>query len=101
MTVPQTQLDSEVPQGQKSFLDSDLYCSKASILGFRSHQAHSTQDSASAQSSTLQPLSVHLSTYFWYVCSVPGPVLRARSMKTNKTPSLPLKAANQEVGAPG
>lgn len=24
MTVPQTQLDSEVPQGQKSFLDSDL-----------------------------------------------------------------------------
>ena len=86
MTVPRTQLDGEVPQGQKSFFDSDLYCSKASILGFRSQQAHSIQDSASAQSSTLQPLSVQLSTYFWHVCSVPGPVLRARSMKTKHHP---------------
>lgn len=81
MMFPKTQLDNEIPQGQKSLI---LISSVQKHL----YQAHNIQDSASAQSSTLQPLSAQLNTYFWHLCSVPGPELRDGSMKTNKTPSL-------------
>ena len=81
MMFPKTQLDDEIPQGQKSLI---LISSVPKHL----YQAHNIQDSASAQSSALQPLSVQLNTYFWHVCSVPGPELRDGNMKTNKTPSL-------------
>ena len=81
MMFPKTPLDDEIPQGQKSFILS-------SSIPKHLYQAHSIQDSASAQSSTLQPLSTQLDTYFWHVCSVPGPVLRDGSLKMNKTPSL-------------